>query len=78
MAKTLRKKTEDILLSKIFAKHSLASQASSNNGFSYILEDGGVKTYVKVVDKEQEEEEGFDEAELARITSTTQKRHKAY
>lgn len=72
MAKTLRKKTEDILLSKIFARHSLASQASSNNGFSYILEDGGVKTYVKVVDKEQEEEEGFDEAELARITSTTQ------
>jgi len=72
MAKTLRKKTEDTLLSKIFAKHSLVSQASSNNGFSYVLAESGAKTYVKVVDKEQEEEEGFDEAELARITSAAQ------
>lgn len=71
MTKTLRKKTEEILLSRIFAKHSLESQASSNNGFSYVLIDNGVKTYVKVVDKEQEEEEGFDEAELARIASAT-------
>lgn len=72
MVKTLRKKTEDILLSKLFVKHSLVSQGSSNNGFSYVLAENGAKTYVKVVDKEQEEEEGFDEAELARIASTAQ------
>lgn len=72
MAKTLRKKTEEILLTKLFAKHSLVSQDSSNNGFSYVLAENGTKTYVKVVDKEQEEEEGFDEAELARVSSTAQ------
>lgn len=72
MGKTLRKKTEDILLSKLFAGYSLDTNASSNNGFSYVLSKGGAKTYVKVVDKEQEEEEGFDEAELARISSSAQ------
>lgn len=72
MSKTLRKKTEDMLLSKIFADYSLTTKASSNNGFSYVLSKGGSKTYVKVVDKEQEEEEGFDEAELARISSSAQ------
>jgi serine/threonine protein kinase len=72
MSKTLRKKTEDVLLSKIFADYSLVTNASSNNGFSYVLSKSNSKTYVKVVDKEQEEEEGFDEAELARISSSAQ------
>ena len=69
--RTLRKTTEDQLLSKIFADHSLVRKGGSNNGFYYVLAKDGLTTHVKVVDKDQEDEEGLDEAELSRISSTS-------
>lgn len=69
--KKLRKSTEELLLGKTFAAYSLETQGGSNNGFFYVLTKDGKKTHVKVVDKEQEDEEGLDEAELSRISSTS-------
>lgn len=73
--RTLRRTTEDTLLGKIFAEHALVKKGSSNNGFYYVLAKNGKNTHVKVVDKDQEDEEGLDEAELSRISSSS--RHTA-
>lgn len=69
--KELRKKTEESLLSR-YAEYALVSKSSSNNGFSYVLQKDSRKTYIKVVDIEQEEDEGLDEALLNKLSVGSQ------
>lgn len=65
----LRKELEKKLLEGIFAEYSLINSGQSNNGAFYTLKKGDDIRHIKIVDKEQEEEEGLNERLVTEVAS---------
>ena len=64
----LNKALESKLLENIFADYSLVTKGESNNGAFYTVKKGDEIRHIKIVDKQQEDEEGLDETALSELT----------
>lgn len=64
----LNKTLESKLLENIFADYSLVTKGESNNGAFYTVKRGAEIRHIKIVDKQQEDEEGLDETALSELT----------